>query len=58
MALVYIGLQDTDQAFAWLERAYADHSHLLAWLKVDPRFDGIRGDPRYRDLLRRMGLPP
>ena len=58
IAVVYIGLEDTDRAWAWLERAYADRSFWLPYLKVDPRFDGIRGDPRYRDLLRRMGLPP
>jgi hypothetical protein len=40
-----------------LERAYEDHSAWLIWIKVDPRFDGTRNDPRYRDLLRRMKLP-
>ena len=58
IAVVYIGLGDKEQAFEWLEKAYEDHSHYLIWLKVDPRFDSIHGDSRYRDLRRRMGLPP
>jgi len=39
-----------------LEKAYADHSMVLAALSVDPHFDPLHSDPRYRDLLRRMGL--
>ena len=58
VALIYIGLGDKDQAMEWLEKAYEDHSASLTWVKVDPRFDSLRGDPRYRDLLRRMNLAP
>jgi eukaryotic-like serine/threonine-protein kinase len=57
IALVYTGLGDKEKAFEWLERAYQDHSPWLIWLKVDPRFDTLHSDPRYADLLRRMGLP-
>ncbi len=52
----YLGLDDYDQAFAWLDQAYKEHSNLLLWLKVYPYFDAIRGDPRFVDLVRRVGL--
>jgi TolB-like protein/Tfp pilus assembly protein PilF len=52
----YIGLDDKDQAFAWLERAYREHSNTLRLLKVDPVFDPLRSDPRFADFLRRVGL--
>jgi pentatricopeptide repeat protein len=52
----YLGLAETDQAFAWLERAYQEHSIIMQELKVDPLFDLIRRDPRFVDLVRRVGL--
>jgi TolB-like protein/Tfp pilus assembly protein PilF len=52
----YIGLGDKDQAFAWLEQGYKEHSNILRFLKVDPAFDPLRGDPRFADLVRRVGL--
>ncbi len=55
-ALVYAGLGDNDQALAALERAYRERSDFLLVLKVDPLFDGLRSDPRFEDLLRRIGL--
>jgi TolB-like protein/Tfp pilus assembly protein PilF len=55
-AIVYSGLGKKDQAFASLEKAYTDHSMVLAALNVDPHFDLLHSDPRYRDLLHRMGL--
>ncbi len=58
IAVIHIGLGDKDQTFEWLEKAYRDHSPWLVFLKVDPRFDSLHGDSRYRDLRRRMGLPP
>jgi DNA-binding winged helix-turn-helix (wHTH) protein/TolB-like protein/Flp pilus assembly protein TadD len=57
-AIVYAGLEDKDQAFAWLEEAYREHSRPLAsGLKVNPVWDRLHPDPRFADLLRRMGLP-
>jgi TolB-like protein/Tfp pilus assembly protein PilF/tRNA A-37 threonylcarbamoyl transferase component Bud32 len=58
MALVYAGLGQKDNAFAWLDKAYEEHSFNLSHLKVEPRFDPLRSDPRFADLLRRIGLPP
>jgi pentatricopeptide repeat protein len=52
----YLGLGDNEQAFAWLERAYKEQSAILQWLKVHPYFDPLRGDPRFADLMRRVGL--
>jgi tetratricopeptide (TPR) repeat protein len=57
-ANVYIGLGDKDQAFFWLEKAYQDRSNYIAYLKVFPAVDVLRSDPRFDDLLRRMGLAP
>jgi TolB-like protein/Tfp pilus assembly protein PilF len=52
----YLGLGDRDQAFAWLDRAYREHSIILQLLKVHPFFDPVRGDPRFVDLVHRVGL--
>jgi TolB-like protein/Flp pilus assembly protein TadD len=52
----YLGLGDTEQTFAWLEQAYKEHSSLLQYLKIDPGFDPLRGDPRFAELVRRVGL--
>jgi len=55
---VYAGLGDKEQAFAWLDKAYQDRTLFLIWLKVEPQFENLRDDPRYNDLLRRIGLQP
>jgi Tfp pilus assembly protein PilF len=55
-ALIYIGLGDHDLAFEWLEKAFEARAWQLGFLKVEPFFDPIRSDPRYTDLLRRVGL--
>ncbi len=55
IALVYLALGDRDQAFQYLEKAYKDRSGLND-LKVDPRFGSLHGDPRFQDLLVRLGL--
>jgi TolB-like protein/DNA-binding winged helix-turn-helix (wHTH) protein/Tfp pilus assembly protein PilF len=52
----YLALDDYDQAFFWCDEAYKEQSAILQWLKVDPLFDPVRGDPRFQDLLRRVGL--
>ncbi len=56
IALIYSGLGETDEAFKWLEKAYADHSTEMIYFKVEPMLEPLRSDPRYQVLLRRMGL--
>ncbi len=56
IALVYAGLGDKDQAFQWLEKSLQDHEARINRLKVDPFFDSLRSDPRYGDLIHRIGL--
>lgn len=57
IAQIYLGLGDHEQALAWLEKACDERSVWLIWLGVDPKFDPLRSDPRFEDLLRRVGLP-
>src|SRR5882672_10004160 len=52
----YLGLDEKEQALVWLERAYREKSSILQYLKVHPFFDPLRGDPRFADLVRRVGL--
>src|SRR5579872_224976 len=52
----YLGLGDNEQALAWLERAYQEQSNMLQLIKVHPYFDPLRGDPRFVDLVHRVGL--
>ncbi len=56
-ASIYSRLGDKDQAFAWLEKAYEEHSGPLIYLKVSPDYDPLRSDPRFQSLLRRMNFP-
>ena len=56
LALVYAGLGKKDQAFTLLEAAYKEHSRPLGGLKSTPAWDRLRSDPRFGDLLRRIGL--
>jgi len=58
IALIYASLGERDQAFAWLEKAYEDRVTMLPGLKVDPRMDNLRADPRFQDLLQRLGFAP
>jgi TolB-like protein/DNA-binding winged helix-turn-helix (wHTH) protein/tetratricopeptide (TPR) repeat protein len=51
-----LGLGNYDEAFVWFERAYHEREGILQWLKVHPFFDPVRGDPRFADLLHRVGL--
>ena len=57
LPVLYIALGENEKAFASFEKAYAAHDLQLQFLKVDPSFDPVRGDPRYSDLVRRVGLP-
>jgi TolB-like protein/tetratricopeptide (TPR) repeat protein len=54
----YLGLGDTEEAFAWLERAADERSNIVQFLKVEPFFDLLRGDPRFTKFLRRASLSP
>ena len=57
LALVYAALTDTDEAFHWLNKAYRERSARLAFVRIDPRLDYLRPDPRFQDLMRRMNFP-
>jgi len=57
-AMVYLGLGEKEQAFLWLEKAYDERTNSLAYLKVQAIWDPLRSDPRFADLVRRIGLPP
>jgi tetratricopeptide (TPR) repeat protein len=56
-AIIYTQLNNKDQAFVWLEKAYQERSPWLISLKTDPQFESLRSDPRFKDLLKRIGLP-
>jgi TolB-like protein/Flp pilus assembly protein TadD len=56
VAVVYVGLDDKDKAFSWLEKAFADHSVFLTFLRLEPLMDPLQGDPRWNDLERRVGV--
>jgi TolB-like protein/DNA-binding winged helix-turn-helix (wHTH) protein len=58
IAFIYAGLGEKDQAFAWLDKGYEQRVFQLQWIKLEPRWDSLRSDPRFRDLLRRLGLAP
>jgi tetratricopeptide (TPR) repeat protein len=58
IALIYVGLGETEQAFEWLERAFDERNAELGWLEVDPRLEPLREDARFRDLISRVGFPP
>jgi serine/threonine-protein kinase len=57
IAEIYRGLGEIDRTFEWLEKAYEDRSDWLVWLGVEPALDSLRSDPRFIDLMRRVGLP-
>jgi DNA-binding winged helix-turn-helix (wHTH) protein/TolB-like protein/Flp pilus assembly protein TadD len=56
IALIYVGLGHKDPAFEWLDKAVEEHSPWLIHLTVDPRFDPIRSDQRFKNLIQRIGL--
>jgi TolB-like protein/DNA-binding winged helix-turn-helix (wHTH) protein/Tfp pilus assembly protein PilF len=57
IALTYAALGEKNESFQWLEKAYTDRSSFMTSLKYWSAFDALRGDPRFADLLRRVGLP-
>jgi tetratricopeptide (TPR) repeat protein len=57
LAILYAALGDKEQAFASLEKAFTERDFQLTSLKVEPGYDPLRADPRFQDLMRRVGLP-
>jgi len=58
IAEIYAALGEKDKAFQWLEKAYEQRHSWTPWIRVNPSFASLRGDPRFKDLLRRMNLKP
>ena len=58
VALVHAGLGQNEAAFAWLNKAFDERSNWLVWLRLDPRWNGLRSDPRFPELVGRMQFPP
>ncbi len=56
-AIIYSGLENKDEAFAYLDRAHTERSFYLTWLKVDPQLDNLRSDVRFKEMLKRVNLP-
>lgn len=56
MAVVYSALGENDQAFDWLEKAYRERDVRLTFLKTDPKWDLLRTDARFAEILKRVGL--
>ena len=56
VALIFAGLDDKEQAMNWLRKAHEERSHWLVWLNLDPRFDNIRADHRFHEILVQMNL--
>ena len=57
VAIVYAGLGENERALDWLEKAYADRSNAIVFLKVDPQLDTLRSYPRFHELQRKLRLP-
>jgi DNA-binding winged helix-turn-helix (wHTH) protein/thioredoxin-like negative regulator of GroEL len=57
LALVYAALGETDAAFTWLDRAFAERSHWLVWLRLDPRWKTLRFDRRFAECIKHVGYP-
>lgn len=57
MALVHAVLGDKEQAFNWLDKAFAERSHWLVWIRLDPRWKTLRSDRRFAALVERMKYP-
>ena len=55
-ALYYSGTDQKEEAFDWLKKAYDSHDTELTWLKVDPMFASLHDDPRYKEMLDKVGF--
>ena len=58
IAILHARLGDKDEAFQWLEKAYQERSHSMAFIKTEPMFDSLHSDARFQGFIRRLGLPP
>jgi predicted nucleic acid-binding protein len=58
IAMVYNGLGKHEEARAWLERGYREREPRMVFLKVEPKWNNLRDDPRFQDVLRRVGFTP
>jgi serine/threonine-protein kinase len=58
IAMVYIGFDDKDKAFEYLEKAYEERESFMAFIHTWPQFQGLRSDPRYEALVKKMGFLP
>ena len=56
IAMIYNALNEREEALAWLERGFQQRAGNIPWMKIEPKFDPLRGDPRLTDLLRRIGI--
>ena len=56
IGLVYDALGERDKEFAWYNKGYDDQAEWLLWLKLDPIFDDVRGDPRFQELIKRVNV--
>lgn len=56
-AMIYAGLGEKDNAFVRLDKAVQEHAFQLQWLMIEPRWDNLHSDPRFAELLKRIGLP-
>ena len=57
LSMLYAQMGETDLAFEWLDKAYQDHEVEMVWLKVEPPFDPLRSDPRWQEMLDKVGFP-
>ncbi len=57
VAIIYARLGDGDNTFTWLEKSFAAHEQRLNYMKAEPALDGVSSDPRFADMLKRVGLP-
>lgn len=56
LLIAYSGMGEKEKVIDLLQKAYTEHSNAVVQVKVDPMYDGVRNDPRFQDLLRRVGL--